>query len=231
MAISRYQNTEKPDKVKIFVLDIDGTLCNIDSVFFKTAYALSYFGSELDESFLDKREYITLSDCGILSLEDEMRILTLFDVFKVWEQLEPFPGVLEFLQKISNHSHRIIYLTSRRSELRKQTTNWLFNNKFPRPSDAEFGNETPTGKVTLMMNGPKTKNEHLADIFSTFSNEKIYYFENDIFHLKEASNIGFKNIFSFDESHVISNDPPSNVKILRKPKYNAYSGLDEAIFT
>lgn len=230
MAIERYQNIENTDKVKVFVLDLDGTLCDVDTVFLKTAYALSYFGTEIDETFLDKREFITLADCGLISEEDEMRILTLFDVFKIWEQLEPFPGVLQFLQKISGSSHRIIYLTSRRSALRKQTTNWLLNNKFPRPPDMEFSNENPSSKVTLMMNEPKTKSEHLKKILSLFPHKNVFYFENDPFYLKEAIKLGYKNVFSFEENYVISAQIPESVKLLKRPKFDAYSKLDGAIF-
>jgi len=218
----------KEDKSKFFVIDLDGTICNIDIVFFKLAYALSYFGLEVPESFLDEREYITLTNCGILAEEDETRILALMDVLKTWETLDPFPGVTEFLQKISFSGHRIIYLTSRRSCLRGQTTNWFKNNSFPRPPDTEYGNESPSGKVTLMMNGPLNKKDHLSNILKT--GKEVHYFENDPFYVEQACKLGVKNIYSFKESYIVNQTFSKKVNLLPKPKTNAYARLSDAIF-
>ncbi|MFW5890629.1 MAG: hypothetical protein ACOCUI_00245 [bacterium] len=94
---SRFIKKEKKEKNnKVFVVDLDGTLCDIDTVFAKTAYALSYLDLTICEEFLKNREYITFENCGLLTKEDENRILSLFDVFAVWENLEPFPGVKDF---------------------------------------------------------------------------------------------------------------------------------------
>jgi len=232
MAINVNRNPprkKKVDKSKIFVLDIDGTLCDIDSVFFLLAYSMGYFGLEVPVSFLDEREYILLSSCGILTKEDESRILTLFNVLKIWERLDPFPGVLDFLQKISSSGHSIIYLTSRNGKLRAQTTNWLKNNGFPRPADSEFGNEEPNGKVTLMMDGGYSKKNHLQKIKNTGRN--VYYFENDPFYVNTAFDIGINNIFSFNESYILNHNFDKKIKILKQPKLDAYSKLDGSIFS
>jgi len=213
-----------------FILDIDGTLCDIDTVFFKMAYALSYFGLEVDENFLNERKFLTLSACGIISEEDEKRILTLFEILSIWENLKPFPGVVEFLQKISNNGNSIIYLTSRKSSLRKATTTWLEKNGLPRPSADEFGNEDTGKKVTLMMSGPYTKSENLSKIKQEVKNMPIYYFENEPVYIREASQKGFKNIYTFEESYIVSQSLPDHVKILKKPKFNPYASLDEKIF-
>jgi len=217
-------------KNKTFVIDLDGTICDLDSVFFKTAYALSYFGKEIDETFFDTRQFITLADNGILSEEDEDRILTLLDVFKIWEALEPFSGVSDFLHSISSGGHSIVYLTGRKNYLRKQTTNWLHINKFPRPSDESFGNETIGGKVTLLMDGRNTKVEHLKNISKTLTLSSIFYFENDPFFVQKAHEFGYRNIYTFKESYILSESLPKSVVILEKPKKGAYSRLDKSIF-
>lgn len=213
---------------KIFAIDLDGTLCDIDTVFFKTAFSLSFFGNEVPESFLDEREYITLTDCGILSEDDEFRILTLFDVFRVWETLEVFPGVPEFLQKISAAGHSIVYITSRRSVLRQQTTTWMQNRQLPRPADVDFGSEDPLQRVVLMMNGPNSKRDNLEKLYAT--GKELYYFENDPYYVEEACKLGIKNIYSFKEPYVLTHKFSSDVTLLARPKTNAYAQLDGSIF-
>lgn len=213
---------------KIFVIDLDGTICDVDSVFFKIAYALSFFGLEINSSILDNREFITLADCGILTEEDESRILTLFEVLKIWENLDPFPGVLEFLQKISNSGCSIVYLTARSNSLRDQTTNWLKKNGFPRPPDVEFGNESLNSKVTLIMKGINSKKNNLKIISD--SGRPIVYFENDPFYIKQAIDMNIKNIYSFKESYILGKVPKDKVYFLDKPKNNAYSELPDSIF-
>ncbi|MFW5890628.1 MAG: hypothetical protein ACOCUI_00240 [bacterium] len=129
-----------------------------------------------------------------------------------------------------SNSHSLIYLTSRKSYLRRQTTNWLTKNNFPCPSDTDYGDENPGKKVSLMMADPYNKTDHLKNILEFFPANKVYYFENDPYYVNEAVNIGYLNVFSFKESYTLCKTLDKRVKLLRKPEDNAYSGIDKSVF-
>jgi len=185
---------------KAFVIDLDGTICNFSGTFISTAYALSMIEKE-DMDALDTGSFLRLSDCGIISEDDETKICGLMSAFHAVEHMEIFPGAKEFLFGVMQAGDYIVYLTSRKENLRDQTVRWLARHQLPMPS-GDIGNLN--NKTALIMNDIREKSECLRSIVNFHSDyeNKVIYVENDPNDVEASLSIkNLFNIFTFKYSY------------------------------
>ena len=207
-----------PPNSNIFIFDIDGTICNLDKSFIDTAYALSMLDG-IDEETINSRCYIRLSDCGFITESDEAKVIKLFDVFHVWENLDIIPFSNDFIRKITEKGCYLIYLTARPDYLRSQTIKWLKSNGFPSPSNEDANmNERTT---LVMRNKYSEKEENLLTVLNFHVNNNLFYFENDPLLIKKISDNKIKCIYTFENNFTHSHSFNSNVV-----KIKSYNDID-----
>lgn len=222
------KNTKiKPTKIQnVYIFDIDDTICNTEEVFVALANALSF----LDSSYLDSigdRSYLHFSDCGLITEDEEEKLLKFMNVTHCWEKMNIFNGVCGLLREIVVNGHYIVYLTKRPDFLRCQTEKWIDLHGLPKPVNKDvYDIYNLDQKVVLMTNG-KSKLECLERVIKYHSKRNIYYFDNDPQYVLAGCELGIKNVLTFDYGYNREVNFPSNVVVLKNPNENCFSSISK----
>lgn len=218
----------------VFIVDIDGTLCDFDESFIGIAHALSIIGVEEMKS-LDSRLFLKLSYNGIMTEEDELKVIKLMEILNVFENLKIFPNVPELLAKISSEGDSLVYLSSRPNRIIGQTVSWLEKNGLPRPQDGYY--EDMQHRVLMMHNNYCNKEENLNKIVNFYKDDnKIFYIENSPKYVEKALLLdGVNKIFTFANSYIFEKSyldifTSSKVEIVKKPEDGGFQQIIKKVF-
>jgi hypothetical protein len=205
---------------KVFIFDIDDTICNTDDAFVTLAYSLSFLEYS-DPAEVDQRDYIHFSDCGLMAEEDEHKVIKIMDIMCVWERLGSFDGVYNLLKEINSKGHYIVYITKRPHFLREQTESWIERHSLPRPV---AGCDLDSRVVLLVEGDDKAK--ALKRVVKYHGDRDIYYFENDPEYVHLGSKYKIPYVYTFDYGYNRNVAFKDGVKTLSNPRKGAFLDLD-----
>lgn len=211
----------------IFIIDFDGTICDFDYAFLGIAHALSLLEEE-DLEAAESRAFLRLSDCGMISEEDETKIIKLMGILNVYENMNIFPGVRDFLGLINSKGDHIAYMTSRPQEIAKQTIAWLGKNGLPRPQDDDHTNLTHRVTAFFSYRGNKDRNLKQTIDFHRNSNNVIVV-DNSPKYAELALRMGADSVYTFSNSYMNIDD--SRLRVLGRPdEFNVFDQLVREVY-
>ena len=206
--------------MKIYIFDIDDTLLDFSYYFIKSCNIV--LGKKINDEWKNKNR-INCNFDNLLSEDERERVHNFIELVGGLEDLTMHPYTKQLL-RFCYAKGKIIYLTSRPENFRKDTYQFFVKNCLPTPSGSDIND-----RVSLLMSEKnQNKHEHLKNIKNMGENELIHI-ENNPDDVKCSHKIGVNRIYTFKTNYVQKSKYLNNKKNIIKVSIPEKNGLHEIL--